>query len=88
MATFTLFCALPQEIRLQIWGEALSVRSVWTAIRNRASDSDPTGAVHPTFSMTYVGTAPYLAGLSSTEARRLLEQIYPKPILGPIAGVY
>jgi hypothetical protein len=79
---------MPLELRLHIWGEALSVRSVWAAVRNLASDCDPTGVDHPPFSMAYVGPAPYLAGLSSKEARRLLEQIYVKPIRGPSAGVY
>ncbi len=58
---------------LQIWREALSVRSVWAAIRNRVSDCDPTGVDYPLFIMTYVVPAPYLAGLSSKEAWRLLE---------------
>ncbi|CZT53420.1 uncharacterized protein RSE6_14970 [Rhynchosporium secalis] len=65
--SFTLFGALPPELRLQIWREALSVRTVWAAIRNRAS-------------MAYIGSALYLAGLSCKEARRLLEQTYIKPI--------
>jgi hypothetical protein len=38
--------------------------------------------------MAYIGSAPYLAGLSSKEARRLLEQTYMKPIRRPSAGVY
>lgn len=84
--TFTLFPALPLELRLQIWGEALSVRSVWAATPNIGSDH-PT-ANSPLFSMAYVGPAPYLAGLSSKEARRLLERTYDKPIRRPSAGVY
>jgi hypothetical protein len=85
--SFTSFPAIPLELRLQIWGEALSVRTVWAAIRNCASDCDPTGLDHPPFSMAYIGPAPYLAGLSSKEARRLLEQSYVKPIRGPSARV-
>jgi hypothetical protein len=86
--SFTFFRAMPLELRLQIWGEALSVRSVWAAVRSLASDCDPTSVDHPPFSMAYVGPAPYLAGLSSNEARRLLEQAYVKPICGPSAGVH
>jgi len=33
--------------------------------------------------MIFIGPAPYLAGLSSREARRLLEKSYVKPIRGP-----
>ncbi|KAK0102648.1 hypothetical protein ONS95_006252 [Cadophora gregata] len=80
--SFTLFGALPLELRQQIWCEALSVRTVWAAIRN------PAGVNHAQFSMAYIGPAPYLAGLSSKEARRLLEQTYMKPIRRPSAGVY
>ena len=80
--SFTFFGALPLELRLQIWREALSVRTVWATIRNPASVD------RPQFTMAYIGSAPYLAGLSSKEARRLLEQTYMKPIRRPSAGVY
>ena len=86
--SFAFFCAIPPKLRRQIWGEALSVRSVWAAIRNPAADCDPTSVNHPPFIMTYVGPAPYLAGLASKEARRLLEQTYFKPICGPNASAY
>lgn len=80
--SFTLFRALPLELRLQILGEALPVRSVWVAVRNRALDCDPTGMNHPSLRMAYIGPAPYLAGLSSQEARKLLEE----PTLSPVVG--
>ncbi|MCJ1401158.1 hypothetical protein MMC11_004370 [Xylographa trunciseda] len=77
--SFTYFHALPPELRLQIWGEALSVRSIWAAVRNYNADRDLSASRLP-FIMVYIGLAPYLAGLSSREARRLLEQSYVKPI--------
>jgi len=73
--SFTYFHALPTELRLQIWGEALAVRSVWAAVRNYSADRDLSASRLP-FIMVYIGPAPYLAGLSSREARRLLEQSY------------
>lgn len=80
---FTLFSTLPLELRLQIWSEALSFRSVWAVTHNRPSGVDQVGVNYPSFSMAHIGPAPYLAGLSSREARRMLEQAYIKPIRGP-----
>jgi hypothetical protein len=77
---FTFFHALPPELRLQIWGEALSVRSVWAASPNDNKSRVP-------FNMVYIGPAPYLAGLTCREARRLLVQFYVKPIHGPFTGL-
>lgn len=71
--SFIYFHALPTELRLQIWGEALAVRSVWAAVRNYSADRDLSASRLP-FIMVYIGPAPYLAGLSFREARRLLEQ--------------
>jgi len=84
--SFTYFHALPPELRLQIWEEALSVRSVWAAVRNYNADRDLSASRRP-FIMVYIGPAPYLAGLSSREARRLLEQSYIKPIRGLSSGL-
>ena len=82
---FTCFQALPLELRLQIWKQALSVRSVWAAIHDCNADRD-FGASRTPFIVAYIGPAPYLAGLSSREARRLLEQSYFKPLRGPRNG--
>ena len=84
--SFNYFHALPPELRLQIWGEALSVRSVWAAVRNYNADRDLSANRLP-FIMVYIGPAPYLAGLSSREARRLLENPYVKPIRGLFSGL-
>ena len=75
--SFIYFPALPLELRLQIWAQALSVRSVW---------ADLTASNLP-FTMAYIGAAPYLVGLSCREARRLLEQFYVGPIRGPFNGL-
>ena len=83
--SFIYFAALPPELRVQIWREALSTRSVWAAARNRKADSD-VSAGHPSFTMVHIVSAPYLAGLSCAEARRLLEQDYVKPIRRPLKG--
>ncbi|KAF6807449.1 hypothetical protein CSOJ01_08178 [Colletotrichum sojae] len=68
---FTFFRALPPELRLKIWSEALSAPSVW------APDSN---ASRP------VGQAPYLAGLACRESRQLLERLYVKPLPRGLPG--
>ena len=62
------------------------MRSVWAAVRNYNTDGDLSASRLP-FIMVYIGPAPYLAGLSSREARRLLEQSYVKPIRGLSSGL-
>jgi hypothetical protein len=84
--SFIYFPALPPELRLQIWTQALSVRSVWAAVRNDTADRDLNASNLP-LTMAYVGAAPYLVGLSCREARRLLEQLYEGPIRGPFSGL-
>ncbi|KXH67092.1 hypothetical protein CSAL01_01369 [Colletotrichum salicis] len=79
---FTLFGALPPELRLQIWTEALSVSSVWSADR-KATETSKDNTSHLPPIMTHIGPAPYLAGLACKESRRLLERLYAKPIHGP-----
>lgn len=72
MDSFTCFRALPPELRLKIWSEALSAPSVWVPDHN---------ASRP------VGQAPYLAGLACRESRQLLERLYVKPLpRGPPGG--
>lgn len=78
--SFTLFSALPVELRLQIWSEALSSRSVWAVVRNVDND--------PSVNMAYIGPVPYLAGLSNAEARQVLEENYVKPIRGPDSRLF
>ncbi|EXJ72245.1 uncharacterized protein A1O5_04749 [Cladophialophora psammophila CBS 110553] len=85
--SFTFFHTLPPpELRLRIWRDALSVPSVWAAVHKNNTDRNLTAGCLP-FIMAYIGPAPYLAGLSSWEARRLLEQFYVKPIRGPSSGL-
>ena len=80
---FACFQALPPELRLQIWIQALSVRSVWAAVGSyNNAIHDPSATRLPSH-WTFIGPAPYLAGLSCSEARRLLKQSYVKPIRGP-----
>lgn len=62
------------------------MRSVWAVIRSHNADRD-LSAGRLSFPMAYIGPAPYLAGLSSREARRLLEQFYVKPIREPCSGL-
>lgn len=83
--TFTYFPALPAELRRQIWWEALSVRSVWAAVRTYNADRNLSASLLP-FIMTYIGPAPYTAGLSCREARRLLEQSYVRLVCGRLSG--
>ncbi|KAI0890253.1 uncharacterized protein GGS22DRAFT_194395 [Annulohypoxylon maeteangense] len=78
---FMKFSALPPELRLQVWAEALSVRTVCAVTRNPAGD-------HAPIIMAYVGPAPYLAGLSCKEARRVLKQTHVMFSRGPNAGVH
>ena len=76
--------ALPAELRLHIWQNALSVWSVWAAVRScgsHAADCD-LSANRPLFIMTNVGPAPHLVGLFSCEAWRLLKRSF-KPFGGP-----
>ncbi|KAI9652037.1 MAG: hypothetical protein M1829_001974 [Trizodia sp. TS-e1964] len=75
---FAYFSVLPPEIRLQIWSRALSDCAVWSAVYS------PT---HKRSFLSFVGPAPYLAGLASRESRRVLEQIYSKPVQGAKTGV-
>ena len=84
--SFVYFHALPPELRFQIWGEALSVCSVWAVVRSDNAARDTSARFLP-FTMVFIGPAPYSAGLSSREARRLLEQSYVKPIRGPFSGL-
>jgi hypothetical protein len=66
--TFTCFPSLPAELRLLIWEEALSVRTVWAV--SRAPDGLTT---------SFLGPAPYLVGMSCNEARRVMEKTYIRP---------
>ena len=66
--SFTYFHALPLELRLQIWREALSVRSVWAAVPNDSANRSLSTSRLP-FNMAYIGPAPYLVWLSRREAR-------------------
>ena len=69
--SFTFFGALPLELRLQIWREALSVRTVWAAIRN------PTSVDHPQFSMAWVDmdhTVVYLGDFS--DAMKVMDSFH------------
>jgi len=84
--SFIFFHALPPELRHRIWEMALSVRSVWAAVRSHHAESYLTASRLPLM-MVYIGPAPYLAGLSSREARRLLEQFYIKPIRVSFSGL-
>ncbi|KAI9841437.1 MAG: hypothetical protein M1837_000713 [Sclerophora amabilis] len=84
--SFIYFHALPPELRLHIWQQALSARSVWAAVGSYNARRDPSASRLP-FDMSFVGPAPYLAGLSCREARRLLEQSYVQPIRGPFSGL-
>lgn len=89
--TFSLFGALPAELRLQIWREALSARCVWAAVFDTERDVGAAGEAKRTrlqFSkrtrlqvsaMAHVGAAPYMAGLACRESRDLLEKLYIKP---------
>ena len=84
--SFIYFYGLPLELRLQIWRQALSVRSVWAAVHKDSAGRGSSARRLP-FTMVYIGPAPYQVGLSCREARRLLEQSYVKPILGPFSGL-
>jgi hypothetical protein len=66
--TFTCFASLPAEIRLLIWEEALSERTVW------AVSCAPDG-----LTTSFLGPAPYLVGLCCNEARRVMEKTYIRP---------
>ncbi|KAF6833928.1 hypothetical protein CPLU01_05223 [Colletotrichum plurivorum] len=82
--TFTLFGALPSELRLKIWSEALSERCVWAAVFDADGEAGLSAMVH-------VGAAPHTAGLACRESRRLLEESYFKPLRVPelaAGGVY
>jgi hypothetical protein len=76
--TFTCFGALPKELRLQIWREAFCRPCVLAVVANRAAP-DVNGAVNseglPLPALSFVGGAPYLAGLSCYEAKQLLERM-------------
>ncbi|KAF6844847.1 hypothetical protein CMUS01_00644 [Colletotrichum musicola] len=90
--TFTLFVALPSELRLKIWSEALSERCVWAAVFDADGEArKPKGLIPGLSAMVHVGAAPYTAGLACRESRRLLEESYSKPLRVPelaAGGVY
>ncbi|KAF6811258.1 hypothetical protein CSOJ01_05816 [Colletotrichum sojae] len=82
--TFTLFGALPPELRLKIWGEALSERSVWAAVFDADIEACKAKGLVPGLSaMIHVGAAPHMDGLACRESRRLMEQSNVKPLRVP-----
>jgi hypothetical protein len=80
---FDLFPALPPELRFQIWETALSVQSVWSAVRVPAGASDSIHQNNRAYTMTFVGPAPHVAGMACREAWRLLKRSYGRPVRGP-----
>ncbi|KAF2657994.1 hypothetical protein K491DRAFT_776735 [Lophiostoma macrostomum CBS 122681] len=85
--TFTCFNALPAELRLAIWEYALSEWVFWAATTNgpkerhlESPNSEPTH-------MEFIGSTPYVAGISCREARRVLEQAYSKLCLKPATPI-
>lgn len=76
LESFALFQALPPELRMKIWSDALSERTVWAAVSRDSGGCS-------SWAMAYVGQAPYLAGLACRESRRLLEKLYTSPLRGP-----
>jgi hypothetical protein len=78
---FTCFGALPLELRLLVWEQALSVWTVWAAVHSSAARSRLTTNRLP-FTMTFRGPEPFLVGLSCKEAWRLLERLNVRLVLG------
>jgi hypothetical protein len=79
---FTCFPSLPAELRIQIWTEALTVSSVWTAVLNKPRNVHDGGPLphRRSISMSCVGPSPHLVGLSCREARDVMERIYKQPL--------
>lgn len=63
------------------------MRSVWAAVGSYNNAVRDPNATRLPFYWTFIGPAPYLAGLSCSEARRLLKQSYVKPIRGPCGAL-
>lgn len=81
--TFIYFQALPLELRLQIWEEALSAWTVWAAVPCYVGVEHCLKLRGLRFRMVLTGPAPFLIAGTCKEARRLLEQCYIKPIRAP-----
>jgi hypothetical protein len=78
-SSFKNFPELPAELRFQIWEAALSAPTVWATVPVTGG-SNPNDA---TYTMTFVGPAPYMAGLACKEAWGLMKRLYGGPVRGP-----
>ena len=76
--SFRRFGSLPPELRLQIWEEALSVPTVWAAIRSHNGD----GGLRSPARLRFIGPKPYPAGLVCKESLRLREKVFRIPLGG------
>lgn len=72
MGDLSHFSALPTELRLKIWGEALSERSVLAVTRDKGAR----------FNMTSIGPPPSRVGGVCFESREVLKQLYGDPLVG------
>lgn len=71
-ASFPIFSALPTELRLRVWEEALSVATVLTATSRNGRREEP----HPSFQVQSIGSAPHAIGLVCKDSRRQLEHSF------------
>jgi len=88
---FTCFTMLRPELRIQIWTEALTVPSVWVAVLNKTGGGleGTSEATRASITLQCVGYSPHLAGLSCSEARGVMIQVYQQPLReSSIHGVY
>lgn len=86
IGTFTRFPALPAELRIQIWTEALTESSVWAAALTKPRNVHDGGPLpdHRSISMNCDGSSPHLVAFSCREARAVMQRIYKRPLRGPI----
>lgn len=86
IGSFTRFPALPAELRVQIWTEALTESSVWAAALTKPRNVHDGGPLpdHRSISMNCVGPSPHLVALSCKEARAVMYWVYKQPLRGPI----
>lgn len=79
-AVFTCFGRLPAELRVMIWEEALSLRTV-CAVSCEPVVGDQTGETSKYF-LDFIGPVPYMAGISCGEAWHIMQRRYV-PFTGP-----
>lgn len=91
VARFPLFRALPPELRLGVWRQALLAPTVWSVDVDWVGDWDTyehfSNISKLDLSLSPMGPASYLAGFACKESRQLMQQLFTKPLRGSSVAV-